>query len=68
MAERLRSLLERAGLPTVAPALGADRYLELMARDKKVQGGTLRFVLLAALGRAILRSDIPLSEVRALVA
>jgi 3-dehydroquinate synthase len=66
--ERLRSLLERAGLPTAAPALGADRYLELMARDKKVQGGTLSFVLLSELGRAIVRRDIPLSEVRALVA
>jgi 3-dehydroquinate synthase len=66
-AERLRSLLERARLPTVAPALGADRYLELMARDKKVQGGVLRFVLLAELGRAIIRRDIPLSEVRAIV-
>src|SRR5437867_7880225 len=35
--DRLRALLERAGLPTQAPSLGAERYLELMARDKKVE-------------------------------
>jgi 3-dehydroquinate synthase len=65
---RVRHLVDRAGLPTLAPALGADRYLELMARDKKVQAGALRLVLLEALGRATLRSDIPPSELRALLA
>ena len=45
-------------LPVRAPALGADRYLELMARDKKVEAGTLRLVLLDALGRATIRCDI----------
>ena len=57
--DRLRALLERAGLPTQAPPLGAKRYLELMARDKKVERGTLRLVLLQALGRAVIRGDIP---------
>jgi 3-dehydroquinate synthase len=65
--DRLRSLLERAGLPTQAPPLDAEHYLEPMARDKKVQGGALRFVLLAAVGRAVIRGDVPLSEVRAIV-
>ena len=63
--DRLRALLERAGLPTQAPPLGAERYLALMARDKKVEGGALRLVLLEALGKAIIRSDVPRSEVRA---
>jgi 3-dehydroquinate synthase len=67
-ADRLRLLLERAGLPTQAPPLGAERYMQLMARDKKVEGGAMRFVLLARLGRAIARRDVPLSEVRAIVA
>ncbi len=65
--DRLRSLLERAGLPTQAPPLGAERYLELMARDKKVRDGTFRLVLLEALGRAIVRGDVPLAEARAIV-
>jgi len=67
-ADRLRLLLERAGLPTQAPPLGAERYMQLMARDKKVEGGAMRFVLLAGLGEAIARRDIPLAEVRAIVA
>ena len=66
--ERLRGLLERAGLPTRPPALDAERLLELMARDKKVEAGALRFVLLQALGRAVIHSGIPRSELRALLA
>jgi len=64
--DRLCQLLSRFGLPVQAPALGADRYLELMARDKKVEAGKLRLVLLEALGRATIRSDIAPLELRAL--
>jgi 3-dehydroquinate synthase len=52
---RMRRLLERAGLPTVAPGLGIARYRELMRRDKKAEGGEIRFVVLEALGRAAVR-------------
>ena len=34
------------------PALGADRYLELMRHDKKSHAGQIRFVLIEAPGRA----------------
>ena len=53
--ERLASLVQRAGLPVVAPALGADRYLELMRIDKKAEGGEIRFVVIDTPGRAIVR-------------
>ena len=53
--DRLASLVQRAGLPVVAPALGADRYLELMRIDKKAEGGEIRFVVIDAPGRAIVR-------------
>jgi 3-dehydroquinate synthase len=53
---RLKRLIERADLPVRGPALGADRYLELMRIDKKAQGGEIRFVLLDAPGRAVLRA------------
>jgi 3-dehydroquinate synthase len=56
LASRLAQLLERAGLPVRGPALGADRYLELMRVDKKAQGGEIRFVLLDAPGRALVRT------------
>lgn len=56
---RIRKLFGRAGLPVVAPDLGADRYLELMGLDKKVEGGKLRFVLLKQIGRAVVYGDVP---------
>ena len=51
-AQRLTRLVERAGLPIVGPALGAERYLELMRVDKKAEGGEIRFVVIEAPGRA----------------
>jgi 3-dehydroquinate synthase len=54
-AERMQRLCERAGLPVRAPDLGDERYLELMRVDKKSDGGVLNFVLIDALGHAVLR-------------
>ena len=64
---RTVSLFERAGLPTQGPALGADRYLELMALDKKVAAGKLRLILLDAIGRGVIRGDVPAAEIRAAI-
>ena len=56
--ERVRRILEQAGLPTRAPGeLDAGRFLELMSVDKKARGGRLRLVLLARLGQAEVRDD-----------
>jgi len=43
---RLTRLVQAAGLPTVGPDLGADRYLQLMRGDKKSEGGDIKFVLI----------------------
>lgn len=59
---RIESLMRRAGLPTEAPDLGRDRYLELMGHDKKVENGKLRLVLLASLGKAMVTGDFPLED------
>ncbi len=59
--ERLRTLLRRAALPVDPPRLSSDRYLALMSRDKKVSAGTIRFVLLDAIGAARVRADVPAS-------
>jgi 3-dehydroquinate synthase len=56
---RVRKLFERAKLPIVAPDLGAEKYLELMGLDKKVEGGKIRFVLLKEIGRAVVYGDVP---------
>jgi shikimate kinase/3-dehydroquinate synthase len=47
---RMRALVAAAGLPTVAPDLGAERWLELMEVDKKNEGGAIKFILLKPLG------------------
>jgi 3-dehydroquinate synthase len=49
---RIVDLLTRAGLPVRAPDLGAERYLELMGHDKKVEGGRLKLILLESIGSA----------------
>lgn len=54
-AQRLTRLIERAGLPTVGPALGTERYLALMRGDKKAEDGAVRFVVIEAPGRAGVR-------------
>lgn len=48
--ERVRNLVKAAGLPTVAPDLGLERWIELMAVDKKNEGGAIKFILLKPLG------------------
>ena len=64
---RIASLMHRAGLPCRAPNLGVARYLELMASDKKVEAGKIRFVLLKALGQAILTREAPAASVAAVL-
>ena len=53
--QRLTRLIERAGLPVVGPALGAERYLDLMRIDKKSEGGEIRFVVIDRPGSAVMR-------------
>jgi 3-dehydroquinate synthase len=66
---RLRTLVERAGLPVVAPVLdpsrNAQRYLELMRLDKKAEAGEIRFVLIDPPGKAVIQSasDAQVTEV-----
>ena len=56
---RVRELIGRAGLPVAGPPeLSPERYLELMAVDKKAVRGRIRFVVLEAVGRAALRAAV----------
>jgi 3-dehydroquinate synthase len=47
------------------PALGADRYLDLMAIDKKAEAGRIRFILLDRLGAARIVDQVPPEALRA---
>ena len=67
--DRTRALVEQAGLPTWGPSdLPVDRYLALMAVDKKVAEGRVRFVLLDAVGEALVTDDVPEEVLRDAIA
>jgi 3-dehydroquinate synthase len=55
---RQADLLRAFGLPLSAPGLRPADVMEAMKLDKKMRGGRLRFVLLEAPGRAVLRDDV----------
>lgn len=57
--DRVRRLLERAGLPIDARDVSADRALEHMRIDKKVKAGRIRLVLLERIGSAFLTGEYP---------
>ncbi|WP_166266363.1 3-dehydroquinate synthase [Marinobacter caseinilyticus] len=55
---RVERLIERAGLPLKTPeGMTPDKFLDLMAVDKKNLDGTLRLILLQAPGRAVIKDD-----------
>lgn len=54
--DRLRTLVQAAGLPVVAPDLGLSTWLEWMQVDKKNEGGQIRFVILHPLGSAAIET------------
>ncbi len=66
-ATRIEAIFKAANLPTKAPLLGMDRYLELMQSDKKVQDGKIRLVLQKGIGRAVITSDYDLTQLKAVL-
>ena len=64
--DRLKHLIEAAGLPGEPPPVGSERMRQAMQLDKKASSGTLKFVLLRELGDAFTTtkySDSLLSEI-----
>jgi len=57
--ERVRALVQAAGLPVVAPDLGTARWIELMEVDKKNEGGAIKFILLKPLGSPSIANASP---------
>ncbi|MDH5360807.1 MAG: 3-dehydroquinate synthase [Gammaproteobacteria bacterium] len=56
--ERVDDIIDKAGLPTRAPAsMSNEQYMDLMAVDKKVEAGRIRLVLLKQLGEALVTED-----------
>lgn len=65
--QRITAVVEAAGLPVRAPALGADRWIDLMQVDKKSSGGEIQFILLKPLGSPII-TTVPEEPLRATIA
>ena len=72
-AARIRHHLAAVGLPTKLQDIAgfrqegladADRLMALMAQDKKVRRGKLTFILLEAIGRAVIAPDLEPAPVR----
>ena len=53
----ITNLLESVNLPTEKPDLNSNDFLESMKRDKKVQDGEIRLILLESIGRAAISND-----------
>jgi 3-dehydroquinate synthase len=70
VAARVAGAVAAARLPVRGPGWSADRYVELMAGDKKAERGTPQFVLLERLGAARVQRvpDGPLRETLAALA
>ena len=55
---QIETLITEAGLPTRLPAqMNYQRFMDLMAVDKKVMAGKLRLVLLRAIGQAVVTDE-----------
>jgi 3-dehydroquinate synthase len=67
--DRIRRVIAGFGLPVEPPAsIPVERWLELMAVDKKVQAGTLRLVLLRSIGDAVVSADFSSEDLIATIA
>ena len=60
-AARVRDILENDfSMSVIPPAqISTEDYMELMSSDKKAEQGKIRFILLKALGSAVLTGDVP---------
>ena len=61
--QRIERLFQVAGLPVSGPAMGAERYVELMRHDKKVQDGKIRLILLKSIGKAVVCDTVAYDEI-----
>ena len=62
--QRIKAIFHAAELKQQPPALGVDRYLDLMSLDKKVQDGKIRLVLQQAIGESVMTSDYNIDALR----
>ena len=55
---RTIAILEKCSLPVAAPeSMSIEDYMRIMAIDKKAVNGTIKFILLKALGKAVVTAE-----------
>ena len=63
--QRVEDLVDKARLPTRAPhSIDFNRFMELMAVDKKVRAGKINFVLYKALGNAFVTDNFSMDNLQ----
>jgi len=55
---RLKSVIEKAGLPTGMPNLKVEEIIQAMKHDKKVSRDKVRFVLLKSIGNVFITDEV----------
>lgn len=55
----IKALIGAAGLPVEPPAIAPETWMSLMSKDKKADAGRVRFVLLDAIGKAVIEAQVP---------
>ena len=63
--DRHRSILQKIGLPTSYPLSEFDKLLATMQRDKKSRAGSLRFIVLEAIGRPVVLNAPTIEQLHA---
>jgi len=55
----VRQMLEsKFAMPVIPPQIPQSQFLDLMASDKKAESGRIRFILLNAIGKAVITADV----------
>lgn len=55
---RLKSLINRAGLPTEIPRLQVKKLIQAMTHDKKILQGKIRFILPKSIGNVFISDEV----------
>ena len=66
--ERIERLLERAGLPLMAPYVDTEELLAHMRGDKKADRAGLKLILIRAIGESVVTRSPPEDTLRAVLA
>jgi len=65
--DRMKAVIEKAGLPTKMPELEIKALLDSMKHDKKITSGRIKFVLLKSIGEVFVTDEVDLSLVEQVI-